>query len=334
MKKLLLFGFLLLSALLPDLAAQEVPKRIVVEHFTNTRCGICANRNPGFYNNLDNQEGMLHIAIHPSSPYSNCVLHQVNPVENDARTNFYSIYGGTPRLVIQGEVLSAGSNYGNASIFDAYINQVTPISLKTYQTKENGQLNITLVITAEADNTIGTANLFIAAVEDVVFYDAPNGEDEHYDVFRKTFTDQPTDYPVTVPATAGETSILNFSMTPAGNWDYSRLYALAILQNSISRGVIQSTASNPSDNEPLVGTTQANTLTANIFPNPVSQQLQVKLADTQTAQAQLFNAQGSLLQQQSFDGQTTLDMAQYPSGIYWLEVSTGTEKAVQKIVKE
>jgi hypothetical protein len=335
MKKILLFSLLLFAALLPSIMkAQEVPKRIVVEHFTNSRCGICANRNPGFYSNLNSQEGILHISIHPSSPYPNCIFHQANPVENNARTNYYGVFGGTPRLVIQGVVISSGTNYGSSTIFDNYLNQTTPISLKTYQTKEDGQINITLVITAEADNNIGNASLFLAAAEDVVFYDAPNGEDEHYDVFRKTFTGDPTDYSVTVPATAGETNILTFSLTPEAEWDYERLYALAILQNTEDKSVIQSTASDPSDNEPLVGTTQPNTLATTIFPNPVSELLQVRLADATLAKAQLFNTQGSLLQQRSFAGQTTLDLSGYPSGIYWLEVSTGTEKAVRKIVKE
>lgn len=335
MKKILLFSLLILAALIPNIIeAQEVPKRIVVEHFTNSRCGICSSRNPGFYNNLNTQEGVLHVSIHPSSPYSNCEFHLVNPTENNDRTNYYGIFGGTPRLVIQGEVISAGSNYGSSAIFDEYINQTTPISLTTYQTKEDGQINISLVITAEADNSIGNASLFLAVAEDTVFYNAPNGEDEHYDVFRKTFTGDATDYTVTVPATAGETNTVSFSLTPEVDWDFERLFALAILQNTADLSVIQSTASNPADNNPLVNTTQPNTLEASIFPNPVNEVLQIRLAETGLANVRLFNTQGSVLQQQNFEGQITLNLSNYPSGIYWLEVSTDTEKAVKRIIKD
>lgn len=334
MKKFLLFGLLCLAALLPALEAQEVPKRIVVEHFTNSRCGICANRNPGFYSNLDAQEGMLHISFHPSSPYSNCQLHQVNPSENDDRTNFYNIYGGTPRLVIQGQAISAGSNYGSADIFSSHLNQTTPISLSSYQTKEDGQIGVTLVITAEADNNIGSANLFLGVAEDVVFYNAPNGEDEHRDVFRKTFTGETNDYTVTVPAVAGETNVISFTMSPTSEWDFDRLFVMAILQDAADRSVIQSTANAPSDNEVFVNTVEANTLAANIFPNPVKDVLQIRLAEGQAAQAQLFNVQGSLVQQQSFSAQTTLNLASLPSGIYWLEITANGEQAVRRIVKE
>jgi len=79
----------------------QVQKNVVVEHFTNTRCGICASRNPGFFTNLNNNPDVIHLAIHPSSPYSSCVFNQHNSVDNDDRTNYYGIYGGTPRLVVQ-----------------------------------------------------------------------------------------------------------------------------------------------------------------------------------------------------------------------------------------
>ena len=118
----LLFSTVVFLLLTIAAQAQEVPRRVVVEHFTNSRCGICANRNPAFYTNLNSQEGVLHISYHPSSPYSNCVLHQANAAENDGRTNYYDIYGSTPKLVIQGALVPVSTNYGNASIFDNHIN--------------------------------------------------------------------------------------------------------------------------------------------------------------------------------------------------------------------
>ena len=38
-------------------AEAQVPKKVIVEHFTNTLCSVCASRNPGFYSNLNNQNG-------------------------------------------------------------------------------------------------------------------------------------------------------------------------------------------------------------------------------------------------------------------------------------
>ena len=268
MKKRLLLGFSLGFCLFFGLQAQEVPRTVIVEHFTNSRCGICANRNPGFYNNLNSQEGILHLAIHPSSPYSSCIFSQANPGENDGRTNYYGIFGGTPRLVIQGVVISAGTNYGNAAIFEPYLNQTSPVSLDIRQTKEDGQIIVSVTITAEADNTLGTARLFLAAAEKEVMYQAPNGEDVHHDVFRRTFNGDPTGVSVDVPATAGESITISSSLTANMDWVYDQLFTVAILQDNASKAVIQSSAADPSENEPLVNTSEINTLAARIFPNP------------------------------------------------------------------
>lgn len=89
----------------------QVPRNIIVEHFTNTKCSVCASRNPGFQTNLNAHPDVRQISIHPSSPYSTCLLSQQNTVDNDARTNYYGVYGGTPRLVINGTVISASVNY-------------------------------------------------------------------------------------------------------------------------------------------------------------------------------------------------------------------------------
>ncbi len=333
MKKGLLLGLSLCLCLLFGLQAQEVPRTIIVEHFTNSRCGICASRNPGFYSNLNSQEGVLHLAIHPSSPYSTCIFNQANPGENDARTNYYGIYGGTPRLVIQGTVISTSTNYGNASIFEPYQNQTTPVSLDIRQTKEDGQIIVSLTITAEADNDLGTASLFLAAAEKEVMYNAPNGENEHYDVFRRTFNGEPTGVSVDIPATAGESITVNASLMPNADWVFDQLFTVAILQETDSKAVIQSSAADPSENEPLVNTFEVNTLPANIFPNPVEDILQVKLTTETKATFQLFNSKGQVLKSGNFQGQTQLEMGNYPSGLYWLEVQSAEGKAVRKIVK-
>ena len=70
----------------------QSPKQVVIEHFTNTKCSICASRNPGFYSVLANYPQVIHIAYHPSAPYQNCYFNLQNKPENDARTNYYNTY--------------------------------------------------------------------------------------------------------------------------------------------------------------------------------------------------------------------------------------------------
>src|SRR5690606_20541686 len=113
-----------------SLVFAQSPRKIIVEHFTNSNCSTCASRNPGFFANLNNHPEVLHMSVHPSAPYSNCLLYQQNATDNDARTNYYGIYGGTPRIVVNGNVVSASTNYSSASIFTNYLSQTSPASIR------------------------------------------------------------------------------------------------------------------------------------------------------------------------------------------------------------
>ena len=324
--------FLLALILTVGVTAQEVERTIIVEHFTNTRCGICSSRNPGFYNNLNAQEGILHLSIHPSSPYSSCLFNQANPAENDARTNYYNVYGGTPRLVIQGNAVSAGTNYGSAAIFEPYQGQTTPVSIDIRQTKVGGEIAVEVILTAEADNALGTAALFLALAEREVMYDAPNGEDVHYDVFRQTFTGEPTGISIDVPAAAGTSTSVSYALTPTADWVFDELFAVAVLQETESKAVIQAAASDPSDNEP-VATREVNTLPAILFPNPVTNVLNVRLDAAATASYRLLDAAGRVRQTGTVNGNANLDLTAYAAGVYWLELWNEEGKTVRKVVK-
>ena len=80
-------------------AEAQVPRKILVEHFTNTLCSFCASRNPGFYSNLNNQSDVIHLSIHSGTPYTQCLLYQQNASPSDARRFYYGITG-TPALAI------------------------------------------------------------------------------------------------------------------------------------------------------------------------------------------------------------------------------------------
>lgn len=223
-----------------QLVSAQVPKKVVVEHFTNTKCSICASKNPGFYNNLRNQTGVIHLAVHPSSPYAACVLSMHNPIENDGRTNYYGVYGSTPRLVIQGTVISSSANYSSSSIFTPYLGQTSPASIKIYQYKYgNDSIRSRIVIKTEATHTLTNLSLFVALAEDTINYTSSNGEAVHYDVFRKSLTGT-SGVSVTLPAIVGD-SVVYIKSSPANvAWNFSKIFTLAILQNATTKAVVQS----------------------------------------------------------------------------------------------
>ena len=220
----------------------QVPKKVVVEHFTNTKCSVCASRNPGFYTNLNAQSGVIHLAIHPSSPYAACVLSQHNVPDNDGRTNYYSVYGSTPRLVIQGVVISSGADYSSASVFTPYLSQTSPASIKIRQTKfGSDSIRSTIVIKTMATHTLTNLKLFVALAEDTVFYTGSNGEPKHFDVFRKSLTGI-SGSTITLPAIVGDSVVYTKSSPSNMAWVFNRIFTLAILQDGTSKAVVQSEA--------------------------------------------------------------------------------------------
>lgn len=275
----------LVSALIFSVVGlSQVPKKIVVEHFTNTKCSICASRNPGFFNNYDtenSQETMIHLAIHPSSPYNTCVLYQQNPDGNDDRTNYYGILGSTPRLVISGEIIPSSSSYNSPTLFAPYLNETSPISLTLEQQKfGNDSIRIRIVIRTEASHSLSSQNLYVVLAEDTVFYNAPNGENQHYDVFRTALLGN-TGTTISVPSTVGDSLVFMKTVSVDAAWDVSRVFAMAILQNVSDKSVTQAEALKSTSSGVISGF--ANTVKPDfgikIYPNPAYNEVFVSVSE-------------------------------------------------------
>lgn len=59
----------------------------------------------------------------------------------------------------------------------------------------------------------------------------------------------------------------------------------------------------------------------NVFPNPTSDRIQIKLSDISQANAQLFNNLGQLMIETNFQSSTEeIDLNNLPAGTYWLHL--------------
>ena len=335
MKSLNVYTFILLFlfSFSQDLTAQ-VNRNIVVEHFTNTRCGICSSRNPGFYQNLNNQEGIIHLSIHPSSPYPNCVLNQHNSSENDARTNYYNVYGSTPKLTIQGTNISAGTNYGSPTIWDPFLNQTSPVSINIEQQKQNDLIKAKVTLQTEEAHNLEGLKLFIALAEDTVFYNAPNGENLHFDVFRKALPDV-NGFEVELPQNIGETIAFNVEMVPDEDWDLERMFVIAILQRDAEKEVIQSKSTSPDQNAIISNTRNDIPLLNNVqvAPNPVHDELSIVLTDQALSRVRIFDVLGSTVLEQTFINAVQLDVSYLKPGAFFLEINNENGRFLTKVIR-
>ena len=319
-----------------QIASAQVAKKTIVEHFTNTKCSVCASRNPGFYSNLNSQTDVLHLAIHPSSPYIGCLLYQQNATANDARTNYYGIYGSTPKLVINGNLIPANANYSSNSIFTPYIGLTSPASIRIVQEKfATDSIRATVIIKTEAVNTLSALSLFVALAEDTVFYTGSNGEPMHFDVFRKPLTNT-IGNAITLPPTVGDSVVFIFTSTSDPIWDFSRIYTMAILQETASKNLVQAEAVPASIGNTTTNISEIKKVNnlfklfptiahdyVNIQLNKLDFNTEIKIVDilgkvVYTAHPTITNLK--------------LETLSYKNGIYFVQVTSGYETATKRII--
>jgi len=317
----LIFVFITLIVF-SDIQAQ-VPQKIIVEHFTNTRCGICTSRNPAFYEVYNNNPEVLHISYHPSRPYASCVLYQHNKTENDERTKYYNVYGSTPKFVIQGKL---NNSYSQLNVYDPYKDKLSDFSIAlTQYLDEAGEINITVKVNNETGVNVENVNLYLGMAESIVYYDAPNGEKEHYDVFRKAFT----------PA-SGESINLNgsyevsFKAEAHQDWDLSQMFVFAILQDASSKTIIQAEAADAGI-ETVLNIDNYYFETSTFYPNPSSSFLHSTINFDELA---IYNNNGQLMRNFKTKANNKFDISSLNNGLYLVKATNGEKTIIQKILKK
>ncbi|MDX2249849.1 MAG: Omp28-related outer membrane protein [Bacteroidia bacterium] len=220
------------------LPAQSAYRHLFLEHFTNTRCVLCPDRNAQLYTLLDQYPGQVHhLSIHPSVPYNNCVLYQHNPVDNNARKNLYGV-NATPRAFLWGASSSAGTTLLPEATLLSSRGKTADVGI-TVNENGNGPLPQVFISVRTFENPdSGEYRLFAAVVERTVDYTAPNGETEHRNVFRLMLPNSEGE-PFT-PAEKGETVSFSYTYTPDAEWDMTQIYVMAFVQNMTTREVLNS----------------------------------------------------------------------------------------------
>lgn len=246
------------------ITSAQIQRTSVVEHFTNTSCSVCANNNNGFYNVINNYSNTIHLSFHPSSPYRNDFFNQQNQAENDARTNFYGVYGGTPRLVVNGSVIS-NSNLNNTLSVAASAKSNFQVTVTQEQISASN-FDINIAIKKIASENLSSALLFAGVLEDTIFQPTNNGENVHYNVFRKALS-AINGTNVSLPLNIGDSIITSYSYSAPANWNASRLHTVAVLQNSDKTLINSAKSLNIAADPTGISTVQFNIF--RVFPNPV-----------------------------------------------------------------
>lgn len=296
--------------------SQEVPKNILVEHFTNTYCSVCASRNPTFYNTIAPYSKVVHLAFHPSSPYAACPLNQHNMTENDARTNYYGIYGGTPRVVMNGVVIppSSSSLISNAAL-DAQNNLTSPFDIEIQQFQAgNDSMYSEITINTIATTSVTGANVVILLSEKTLNFNAQNGETVHYDVFRKFLNNSSESL-----AANGSIVTFTFGSKIDQEWTPSELTTTVILQNA-NKEVWQSEQSDQLDF--ATGISLTKIIDEVLYPNPVKDFLHIDNSKQLIKKIEIYSIIGSLVERIDLDHRAKVEIpvADYEEGNYIVRI--------------
>lgn len=322
MKRMFRFTAIAVAALCGHLShAQRVPKAVLVEHFTNSYCSICAGRNPGFYQNLAQFPQALHISYYPSAPYPACPLNQYNKPEADARTNYYGVYGSTPRLVIQGASIPANANYSSSAIFQDELGKTSAFAV-SLQLKSlsatSGEARLTI---RKADtSSLDSVSLYAAIVEDTLLFAAHNGEQEHYNVFRRSvWGTQPLR--VKAPAMVGDSALFTHTFPIDAAWTLSRMYGIGMVQEG--NGALVQAARSGKLSAAAMSVTANHPESFAVYPNPATDFIRVESAVVTKGVASIYDLQGRKVQQQEISGSAQITVSQLAPGQYILRIDAG-----------
>ncbi|MCB2207611.1 MAG: T9SS type A sorting domain-containing protein [Bacteroidetes bacterium] len=288
----------------------QVNQTVIIEHFTNSRCSVCAARNPAFYSLINDYPEVLHIAYHPSSPYSTCIFSQHNPAENDARTNYYGIYGGTPRVVVQGKVVAPQNPLLMASQIEEKLGQAAHFSVLVEQIQNNDQEAEVNVMIKKISESEAALNLYAVIAEKEINYNAPNGETMQHDVFRKVLFD----IPVTL-TNVGDSVVMNGSYSIDNEWVANQMFVAVMLQDESSKAVLQSAASELLSNPQSISDQQITVRNDLFIPNPAIHFIRLNNEfEKQIVHVEIYDLRGQILLAES--DVEKIDISSLNTGLY------------------
>ena len=303
----------------------QVPKNVIVEHFTNTVCSICASKNPQLNNNLANSPDILRISYHPSSPYSSCVLSQYNVSENDTRTNEYNIYGATPRIVVQGDVQSPSVNFSNSTIFDNYKGELTYLTLNlildSTSINDSIQLKVVTHLVSPVPVGVNSHNLYVGLAEDTIFYNSPNGESTHKNVFRKALNGS-SGSAINIPSVVGDSIVNEYTLVKDSEWNLGRVFGYAIIQDPVDKDVKQVGSSSSVFNNTFLSVESEEGKEVDVTLTQFDNHLMLESQGfVEESRFEIYNINGELvLDGLHINNHTLISVSTLPSSLYILKL--------------
>lgn len=228
--------FFLVVFSISDIKAQDTFKINLFEQFTSTSCPTCGNRNPEFYNEILHpyEDKVIHVAYHNQLPLPIDTFYKDNIPENRGRSDYYNIRN-SPSLVLNGKVLAPARPLYKGSDLPTILQQTSPLKLTVSHYKHDGSFNVE--VNAELLQNLPNTNykLYIAVVEKEILY-CTYFEYVFDNVFR-AFVEEGNGVDFNLKEAGSiENYVKKISINE--NWEYSMLYAIAFVQNTETKEIV------------------------------------------------------------------------------------------------
>ncbi|MEL6697079.1 MAG: Omp28-related outer membrane protein [Bacteroidota bacterium] len=312
-------------------ANQLAPALMLLEHFTQHNCDICADQNPVFNQVVsNNKEEVAVVAYHTFWPSpDDDPMHQANPQPQLDQIAYYDIVA-VPRAFANGSLLQGGDFEGAPNGLSTQDIQRQNRQKGLYQldlSRNNSgsvwqvNLNVTPLYQLQGIQP----QLKVAVVEELVTFTNPpgdNGERNFGHVFRSFLSGSTGENIATVGI--NQTISRNYSLTLDPAWNPDRLRIIAWVQDERDRRVWSASQ------------TQIVTRT---YPNISSTQLMVyaegKLRIRQlnqaSAQVKLQDISGKVVWGKEVTSSEFLSLPSFPSGWYLMTLAVDHRLHYQRI---
>lgn len=228
-----------------------VPRRVLIEEFTQASCGPCAAQNPTFNQTLaDNAQYLTPIKYQTDWPGYD-PMNEHNPTEVQTRVDYYGVTGvpnGRQNGVLEVFPMTAY----NAATIEAAYNTLTPVTMTVNHTvtPDKDSVLVSVAITSSQALT-GTLMLRVGVTESKLNFWSPpgsNGEQDFFNVMKKMLPD--ANGTITGDFAANETKTYTFSTSLENFYNLNQVEVAAWLQDDATKEVWQSELSAPNTNFP------------------------------------------------------------------------------------
>ena len=335
-KSLLLITVLIL---LSSIVLAQEERKVLVEVFTNSHCGLCPNAHSIIDDYLSEPNGdrINYIYYHMVYPYSDDILYQQSMVSSDARDDYYNPIESTPRGFFDG--VPQGSSSGWSATLDNLISTNSPMKIDLTGSINGNEITINTSVTRTGNVTDSDLRMHFVIVEDVM-YNGRNGLSNHKHVMRKMLP-SPSGLPFSVNLNETKKDEITFNVDAL--WDASMLSVVVFIQSAAGLTAYQSETISYND---LAITKVENdnsvpnelSLEQN-YPNPFNPTtiIRFSIPSTTFVQLKVYNVLGNeiatIVNKEMPAGNYSVeyDASILPSGIYFYTLTTNNFSKTRKM---